>query len=106
MLHSNLTLVGVGGVLQVIRNTLNIKKPRIPINSIELLRNELANHTIDERISIFKIPNGRADIMPIALTIVLALSKVLQSPEIIHASCNLRSGIAHHLFTPKSNLLL
>ena len=88
------TLVGLGGVFRCTRKALGLESIAINKDSIKKLRDKLSKMTLDERLEVKGIPKGRADIMPAALTVILALMDYFEKTEVMHSTCNLRFGVA------------
>lgn len=70
--------------------------PRLlPTSRIRALRDELASLPTGERSqAALGLPPARADVFPISLTILLSIMDHAGANELIHASSNLRQGIA------------
>jgi exopolyphosphatase/guanosine-5'-triphosphate,3'-diphosphate pyrophosphatase len=73
-----------------------LNSPReLPTSRIRALRDELAQLSAAERSeAALGLPPARADVFPVSLTILLSVLDHTQATELIHASSNLRQGIA------------
>lgn len=86
-------LVGTGGGLSTAKNILKTDSI-IKITDLEDLLDKLSKITVVQRIREYKIPAFRADLMPVALTIIITLAHKANANAIIHSSFNLRFGLA------------
>jgi len=67
----------------------------LPASRIRALRDELAKLPAAERSEVARgLPPARADVFPISLTILLSVMDHAGADELIHASSNLRQGLA------------
>ncbi|MDR2982400.1 MAG: hypothetical protein LBV12_09170 [Puniceicoccales bacterium] len=103
--------VGCGGAFSVARAveaastgvTFEKSSPRLAVSSLLSLRNRLIGMTLDERASIPALPAGRADILPAALTVLLAVADITETIEFIHSRRNLRYGVAMAMMSGKGS---
>lgn len=93
----NIPLIATGGALSTTRSALN-KGPLLTKTDLEQFMQTLSSITMQERIEKFNIPPYRADLMPTALAIILAIISKTNANEIIHSHYNLRYGIVSELF--------
>ena len=108
-LHRIVTHVGTGGSFTIARNILAHRAglsledfdPKLPLDTLVALRDELADLSLAERLEIPGLPSGRADVLPIALTIVEGLGEVLETDRFLHSLCNLRRGLASAMLTAR-----
>lgn len=100
-------LIGLGGVLSISRSlfaeehhkSFEEENPWLETSDLNNLLQSLSTRNSKERIEAKKIPPGRADIMPVALQIVLTLTEAAQQTRILHSIYNLRYGIAASIFS-------
>lgn len=96
-LPAGTALVGIGGVVGTSKKLLNIKGYKIKTEHLKTLQERLMKLTLEERFQIPDLPHGRADILPIALEVMLTLADKLETKELIHSTCNLRFGLMREL---------
>lgn len=88
-------VVACGGgvaVLEAITGT-----PRISRTALESLAAQLCQLSTDQRIDHFKIPPGRADIMPACAIVFTTLLELIDTDHMTHSRYNLRYGLAAKL---------
>lgn len=85
-------LVGSGGALSAARHILKTNA-RLNISDLKDLLAKLSAISMEKRITDYGIPPFRADLMPTALTIIIALSEKSKTKEIIHSPFSLRFGL-------------
>lgn len=91
--HRGIPLIATGGGVTTARFIFK-KDAILHREALENLLHSLCKLTSKERIKIFNIPEFRADIMPAALAITLAVMDKAGADEVIHTYCSLRFGIA------------
>ncbi|MGF1531393.1 MAG: Ppx/GppA phosphatase family protein [Puniceicoccaceae bacterium] len=99
------TLVGTGGAFTISRAILAAKSkipfgsssPELALSDLSKLANELHAIPLDRRVTYPGLPPARADIIPIALDIIQAVTRTASCQSILHSSYNLRWGIASQL---------
>ena len=95
-------LVGMGGTLVTVRSMIAASEgmecsrssPVLNVHDIGGLLTKLTSCSLDQRQSIPGIDPERADILPAAITILLALADVCQVDTILHSYRNLPYGLA------------
>lgn len=70
---------------------------RLSLQSLQEVFNEIADMTVEERISIAKIPESRADILPAGLLAILRIMELAQVDTLRNSIYNLRYGYAAKL---------
>ena len=107
-------LIGSGGAFTISRAILLSRIPenkglnpyeilkqatyqQLSLNTIRQLVEEIQSLPLEKRIKIPNLPPGRADILPTALHIVLAIAKKYQAHTWHHTLYNLRFGLAASL---------
>lgn len=86
-------LVGSGGGFSEAKKILN-KDSVLELIDLEELLIKLSSIGMQERITEYKILPFRADVMPTALAIIIALARKGEAKEIIHSHFSLRFGLA------------
>jgi exopolyphosphatase/guanosine-5'-triphosphate,3'-diphosphate pyrophosphatase len=109
-------LIGSGGAFTVSRAILLSRLPgneklttqelflqpeykQIPIEVLRELALELQSLALEERLKVPHLPAGRADIFPVALAIVLAISEQYHAQAWLQSFYNLRFGLAASLLS-------
>ena len=112
------TLIGSGGAFSISRAILLSRIPenkgldayqllkqttyqQLSLNTIQELAEEIQALSLSERTQIPFLPPGRADILPTALHIILAIAKKHQAQTWHHTLYNLRFGLAASLLRSK-----
>lgn len=90
---AGMPLVGTGGGLSTTKNILKTGSI-LKVSDLEKLLEKLSEITVAERIKEYQIPLFRADVMPTALAIIIALANKAEVSAIIHSNFNLRYGLA------------
>lgn len=103
--HRGMPLIGTGGSLATARKALH-KEAYLSVSDLKKLQETLCSIDMEERISKYGIPRYRADLMPAALAIALALADKGGAKEIVHSYLNLRFGLAAKLLEEDSDLKL
>ncbi len=101
----SLPLIVTGGAFAVSRAvlaaqagcTLDDFNPTLLYADLEALKSRLCALTLHERLAVPHLPASRADIIPAALIIILAVLKHAGRLKITHSHYNLRYGIAAEL---------
>ena len=96
--YHHITAIGSGGNINKVFS-LSKKKEGKPLN-IELLRNyyrELSSLSVDERISLYKMREDRADVIVPALLIYLNVMRWADAEEILVPKIGLADGLLHIL---------
>lgn len=99
---SEITMVGCGGAFSVTRAILADRAgvdyesmpSRLWIRDLEGLFGELSRLSLEERCAIPHLPTGRADILPVALLVLVTLAKEYGIQAFHHSQYNLRFGLA------------
>lgn len=102
--HRGVPLVGVSGSLSSARKILSCEA-FIKTSDLEALLEKVCELNLQERVQTYKIPEFRADILPIALATILGIAGKGGITEIIHASFNLRVGFAQRVFSQDADLI-
>ena len=95
-------LVGAGGALTISRAIMAERmgrellaiSPRIELGFLRELYAEIASMSMSERCKFPRLPESRADIMPAALLILIALAESTGANAYLHSMQNLRFGVA------------
>lgn len=101
----SLPLIVTGGAFAVSRavlaaqagSTLDAFNPTLQFADLDALKTRLCTLSLHERLAVPHLPASRADIIPAALIIILAVLKHAGRQEITHSQYNLRYGIAAEL---------
>jgi exopolyphosphatase/guanosine-5'-triphosphate,3'-diphosphate pyrophosphatase len=96
--------IGSGGNINKVFS-LSKKKEGKPL-SYELLRDyykELSNVSMEDRISIYKLKEDRADVIVPALKIYLSVMRWAGADQIYVPNIGLVDGIVHHLYSLQTN---
>lgn len=96
----NITLIGAGGGFSEAKKILQKNSP-LQVTDLENLLQTLASLPLKDRIEKYHIPPFRADVMPTALAIIIALAHKAHAKTIIHTKHTLRAGIAALAFENK-----
>lgn len=91
-------LIGSGGGFSEAKKILK-KNSVLLLTDLESLLNKLSSIGMQERITQYNILPFRADVMPAALAIIIALARKSESKEIIHSRFSLRFGLAAQALT-------
>lgn len=86
-------LIGSGGGFSEAKKILK-KNSVLQVSDLEELLSNLSSIGMQERMSQYNIPAFRADVMPSALAIIIALANKANAKEIIHSRFSLRFGLA------------
>lgn len=89
----DIPLIGSGGGFSQAKKLLN-KDSVLTVNDLKNLMNRLAAIGIEDRINKYHIPIFRADVMPTALAIIIALANKAEAKEVVHSHFALRFGLA------------
>lgn len=89
----NTPLIGSGGAFSEAKRLLN-KNASLEINDLNTLLTQLSSIDINTRINTYHIPPFRADVMPTALAIIIALANKAEVTHITHSHYSLRFGLA------------
>ena len=95
----HVTAIGSGGNINKIFS-LSKRKEGKPL-SIDTLRDyhkELSNFTVEERMSIYKLREDRADVIVPALSIYINVMRWADCTEIYVPKIGLADGLIHHLY--------
>jgi len=98
-------LIGMGGAVNYARSLLasNLGKnseqisPVLKLNDLRQLRDDISALPLKKRFEHYKIPEMRADIMPVALQTLITTAQATGVDSIYHSMCNLRYGMASSL---------
>lgn len=101
----DLPLIATGGAFSISRAVLAEQEgkalaeslPQLERGDLNTLKQKLTTSTLQERLSIPKLPSNRADILPVALITIGALLEYAGREHITHSFYNLRYGIAADL---------
>jgi exopolyphosphatase / guanosine-5'-triphosphate,3'-diphosphate pyrophosphatase len=97
--YKHVTAIGSGGNINKVFS-LSKRKEGKPL-PLELLRDyhkELSNFTLEERISIYKLREDRADVIVPALQIYINVMRWTDCDEIYVPKIGLADGLIHHLY--------
>jgi exopolyphosphatase/guanosine-5'-triphosphate,3'-diphosphate pyrophosphatase len=97
--YKHVTAIGSGGNINKVFS-LSKRKEGKPL-PLELLRDyhkELTNFTLEERISIYKLREDRADVIVPALQIYINVMRWTDCDEIYVPKIGLADGLIHHLY--------
>lgn len=86
-------LIGSGGGFSEAIKILN-EGSHLQLADMEDLLIKLSSISMQERMTKYSIPAFRADVMPTALAIIIALARKSRAKEIIHSHFSLRFGLA------------
>ncbi len=86
-------LIGSGGGFSEAKKILN-EGSHLQLADLEALLTKLSSISMQDRIDKYNIPAFRADVMPAALAIIIALARRSKAKEIIHSHFSLRFGLA------------
>lgn len=90
-------LIGTGGAMTILKNTLGDHPPFFKDLSLYDLFIKVASADLSTRIHTYQIPPKRADIFPTALAIILTILQLSQNDRVYHSYYSLRFGIAYQL---------
>ena len=72
----------------------NNQPSEIPVNMLRTLCTEISALNITQRLKLPDMPASHADILPIALLIILFIADEIDADQIFHTKFNLRYGLA------------
>ena len=101
LINKEQPLVVTSGSLAVTKNLILKQKPefnnqpsKIPVKMLRTLYTEISALNITQRLKLPGIPASHADILPIALLIILFIADEIDADLIFHTKFNLRYGLA------------
>ena len=105
-LGAEATAIGTGGSFTAVRairaadtdTTLERTRATIPTGEIQMLMDSIGKLTLEERQKYPGLPKARADVYPVALATLLALSEAGPFTKFEHSLYNLRWGLAAEAF--------
>jgi exopolyphosphatase/guanosine-5'-triphosphate,3'-diphosphate pyrophosphatase len=97
--------IGTGGTLTTARlilaskegKTLDNYSPRISLTQLKTLHQELSGLSLKDRLSTPGLPQGRADVFPVALQTLISLAELGKFETYHHSLFNLRWGLVAKL---------
>lgn len=103
--NDSIHLIGAGGAITITRAILAEKEGKtlegfsreLTKNQCETLFEELASKTLEERLLIPELPSKRADILPVALLVLLETMRWCGKEKLIHSFYNLRYGVVSEM---------
>ncbi|MEM8550599.1 MAG: hypothetical protein AAGF10_07390, partial [Verrucomicrobiota bacterium] len=101
-LYNQKFLAATGGAVNVARairaswlnQSIDETSPVLTKSYLQFLKEEVCSATLENRQRIAELPAARADIMPVACIILLALAEIAGANRFVHSLHNLRFGIA------------
>ena len=95
----HVTAIGSGGNINKIFSLSKRKEGKpLPLQLLRDYHKELSNFTLEERISLYKLREDRADVIVPALLIYINVMRWVDCEEIYVPKIGLADGLIHHLY--------
>jgi exopolyphosphatase / guanosine-5'-triphosphate,3'-diphosphate pyrophosphatase len=97
--YKHVTAIGSGGNINKIFSLSKRKEGKpLPLQLLRDYYKELSNFTMEERISLYKLREDRADVIVPALLIYINVMRWVDCEEIFVPKIGLADGLIHHLY--------
>ncbi len=97
-------MVGASGTFDILDDLFGVESPgggmAIPVAAIEGLSTRLAPSTIAQRLRMPDIPSPRADLITLALALILHLARRARLSRVIHSAYAMKEGILRDMLEP------